>query len=178
MPSKRVECNNTRPHWPRFPYAVPVGRTTARPGNPGRAEREKPSSILDRARRRYVPFLVHSFTGTTLKKIQAAFYRTSAGTEPVRDRLKALRAEDRREVGPDDIATVEYGWPVGMPICRPLGQGLWEVRCNLAGNRTARVIFCIARGQMVLLHGFVKKTQKTSEEDLALARKRMKEIEQ
>jgi phage-related protein len=127
--------------------------------------------------RRYVPFLVHSFTGTTLKKIPAAFYRTSAGTEPVRDWLKALRAEDRREVG-HDIATVEYGWPVGMPICRPLGQGLWEVRCNLAGNRTARVIFCIARGQMVLLHGFVKKTQKMSEEDLALARKRMKEIEQ
>ena len=84
--------------------------------------------------------------------------------------------EERREIG-QDIATVEYGWPIGMPACRPLGQGLWEVRSNLAGNRTARVIFCIAQGHMVLLHGFVKKTQKTPDEDLALARKRMKEIE-
>ena len=65
-----------------------------------------------------------------------------------------------------------------MPTCRPLGQGLWEVRSNLAGNRTVRVIFCIAQGQMVLLHGFIKKTQKIPDEDLALARKRMKEIEQ
>jgi phage-related protein len=65
-----------------------------------------------------------------------------------------------------------------MPVCRPLGQGLWEVRSNLAGNRIARVIFCIAQGRMVLLHGFVKKTQKTPNEDLALVRRRMKEIEQ
>ncbi len=65
-----------------------------------------------------------------------------------------------------------------MPACRPLGQGLWEVRSNLAGNRIARVIFCIAQGHMVILHGFIKKTQKIPDEDLALARKRMKEIEQ
>jgi phage-related protein len=65
-----------------------------------------------------------------------------------------------------------------MPVCRPLGQGLWEVRSNLPGNRIARVIFCIAQGRMVLLHGFVKKTQNTPNEDLALARRRMKEIEQ
>jgi phage-related protein len=65
-----------------------------------------------------------------------------------------------------------------MPVCRPLGQGLWEVRSNLSGNRIARVIFCIAVGHMVLLHGFIKKTQKIPDEDLALARRRMKEIEQ
>ena len=65
-----------------------------------------------------------------------------------------------------------------MPVCRPLGRGLWEVRSNLPGNRIARVIFCIAQRQMVLLHGFVKKTRKTPDEDLALARKRMKEIDQ
>ncbi len=112
-----------------------------------------------------------------LKKIVAAFYRTPAGTEPVRDWLKSLPPDDRREIG-QDIATAEYGWPVGMPVCRPLGQGLWEVRSNLSGNRTARVIFCIARGQMVLLHAFVKKTQRIPDEDLTLARKRMKEIEQ
>ncbi len=95
----------------------------------------------------------------------------------MRDWLKGLSPEDRRELG-QDIATVEYGWPVGMPVCRPLGQGLWEVRTTLSGNRIARVIFCIAQGRMVLLHGFVKTTQKISDDDLALARKRMKEIEQ
>lgn len=114
---------------------------------------------------------------TSLKKIAAAFYRTAAGTEPVRDWLKGLSAEERREIG-QDIATVEYGWPVGMPVCRPLGQSLWEVRSTLPGNRIARVIFCIVQGQMVLLHGFVKKTHKIPNDDLALARRRMKEIEQ
>ena len=88
-----------------------------------------------------------------------------------------MSSEDRREIG-QDIATVEYGWPVGMPVCRPLGQALWEVRSNLPGNRIARVIFCVAQGHMVLLHGFIKKTQKIPGEALALARKRMKEIEQ
>ncbi len=89
--------------------------------------------------------------GQALKKIVAAFYRTPAGTEPVRDWLKALPPEDRREIG-QDIATAEYRWPVGMPVCRPVGQGLRQVRSNLPGNRIARVIFCIARGQMMLLH--------------------------
>jgi phage-related protein len=98
-------------------------------------------------------------------------------SEPVRDWLKGLSAEERREIG-QDIATVEYGWPVGMPVCRPLGQGLWEVRSTLPGNRIARVIFCIAQGRMALLHRFVKKTQKIPNDDLALARRRMKEIEQ
>jgi phage-related protein len=65
-----------------------------------------------------------------------------------------------------------------MPVCRPLGQSLWEVRSAVPGNRIARVIFCIARGRMVLLHGFVKKTQKIPDDELALARRRMKEIEQ
>jgi phage-related protein len=115
--------------------------------------------------------------GQALKKIAAAFYQTQAGTEPVRDWLKARPPEDRRQIG-QDIATVEYGWPVGMPVCRPLGQGLWEVRSNLAGNRTARVIFCTVRERIVLLHGFLKKTAKTPADDLALARKRMKEIDQ
>lgn len=64
-----------------------------------------------------------------------------------------------------------------MPVCRPLGQGLWEVRSNVSDNRIARVIFCIAHDQMILLHAFVKKTQSTPQEDLALARKRMREIE-
>ncbi|HUX85704.1 MAG TPA: type II toxin-antitoxin system RelE/ParE family toxin [Chloroflexota bacterium] len=112
-----------------------------------------------------------------LKKIPAVFYRTAQGAEPVRDFLLALPREDRRIVGAD-IATVEYGWPVGKPTCAPLGLGLWEVRSTLATNRIARVIFTLHDSQMVLLHAFIKKTQKTPPGDLEIARKRMKEAKQ
>jgi phage-related protein len=111
-----------------------------------------------------------------LKKIPAAFYQTAEGREPVREWLKRLEPEDRKAIG-EDIATVEYGWPIGMPTCRSLGQGLWEVRSSLRSNRIVRIIFGIVRNRMVILHGFMKKTQKTPAEDLALARKRLKEIE-
>jgi phage-related protein len=111
------------------------------------------------------------------KRLQAAFYRSSNGVEPVRNWLKELHADDRRVLG-FDIGLVEFGWPIGMPVCRPLGGGLWEVRSSLASHRIARVIFCIAEGRMVLLHGFVKKAQKTPRPELELARKRQKEIEQ
>jgi phage-related protein len=110
------------------------------------------------------------------KKLPTRFYRSERGTEPVRDWLKELPAEDRRILG-HDIALVELGWPVGMPLCRSLGGGLWEVRSDLPGGRIARVIFCTAQGRMVLLHGFVKKTQKTPQPDLEMARKRQKEVE-
>jgi phage-related protein len=73
---------------------------------------------------------------------------------------------------------VQYRWPVGMPLCRPLGDGLWEVRSYLASNRIARVLFRIAEDRILALHGFIKKTQKTPESDLALARKRKREFEQ
>jgi len=91
--------------------------------------------------------------------------------------LKDLPPADRRTLG-EDIGTVEFGWPVGMPLCRALGNGLWEIRSDLSSNRTARVIFCVAEDRMVLLHGFIKKAQKTPKADLELARKRQKEIEQ
>ena len=110
-----------------------------------------------------------------LKKIPAAFYQTGAGREPVREWLRALDVDDRKIIG-EDIATVEYGWPVGMPTCRPLGKGLWEIRSTLANNRIARVIFGIVDNQMVLLHGFIKKSQKTPDKGLSLARERLKEI--
>ncbi len=105
------------------------------------------------------------------KRIPAIFFRTEAGREPVRDWLRALPyPEDRKRIG-EDIKTVEFGWPIGMPVCRPLGHGIYEVRTDLANNRIARVLFYIDRkGRMVLLHGFIKKTQKTPGEDLALAR--------
>jgi len=97
---------------------------------------------------------------------------TEAGREPVRDWLKELPyPDDRKRIG-EDIKTVEFGWPIGMPVCRPLGQGIYEVRTALTRNRIARVLFYIDRkGRMVLLHGFLKKTQKTPDEDLALARR-------
>ena len=109
------------------------------------------------------------------KIVPAAFYRTPQGAEPVRDFFRTLPREDRRIIGAD-VATVEYGWPVGKPTCAPLGLGLWEVRSTLSTRRIARVIFTLHDRQMVLLHGFIKKTQKTPAADLDIARKRMKEI--
>ena len=110
-----------------------------------------------------------------LKKLPAAFYQTPSGKEPVRDWLLALDEKSRRTVG-RDIATAEFGWPIGMPLCRTLGGGLLEVRSNIAGRRIARVIFVVHAGQMVLLHGFVKKARKTPRADLELAKQRAKEI--
>jgi phage-related protein len=109
------------------------------------------------------------------KRVQAVFYRTEAGGEPVREWLKSLPSrEDRRRIG-EDIKTVEFGWPVGMPVCRPLGGGIYEVRSDLGQNRIARVLFYFDKHRrMVLLHAFVKKTQKTPTEDLELARKNKK----
>ncbi len=104
------------------------------------------------------------------------FYESAAGAEPVRDWLKEMDQAGRRAIGAD-IATVEHGWPVGMPTCRSLGDGLWEVRTNLLGGRIARAIFAIIDGRMALLHGFMKTTKKTPKADLDLARKRKREIE-
>jgi phage-related protein len=107
-----------------------------------------------------------------VKRLRALFYRTPADGEPVRDWLRNMEpVEDRKRIGVD-IKTVEFGWPVGMPVCRSLGDGLYEVRSDLSRNRIARVLFYIDSEQrMVLLHGFVKKTQKTPQPDLELARK-------
>ena len=109
------------------------------------------------------------------KRVPAIFFRTEAGGEPVREWLKGLPSpEDRKRIG-EDIKTVEFGWPVGMPVSRPLGDGIYEVRTNLVQNRIARVLFYIdKKGRMVLLHGFIKKTPKTPDEDLELARSNKK----
>ena len=110
-----------------------------------------------------------------LPEIKAVFYRTTGGTEPVLDWLRSLPAEDRRAIG-TDLATVQFGWPIGMPLCRPLGSGLWEVRSALPSRRIARLLFFVEGGRIGVVHGFIKKTQKTPEADLELARKRMKEM--
>lgn len=112
----------------------------------------------------------------TDKRLPASFYQNENGAEPVRNWLKSLDVEDRRLIG-KDIKTVEYGFPIGMPTCRPMGDGLYEVRTNLPQGRKARVLFCIHEGSMVLLHGFVKKTQKTPKKDLDLALERKQEVE-
>ncbi len=72
---------------------------------------------------------------------------------------------------------VQFRWPIGMPLCRSLGHGLWEVRSDLTGNRIARVLMIFTGERIVALHGFVKKTQKTPPADLALAFKRKREFE-
>lgn len=110
-------------------------------------------------------------------KIQLIFYRTPAGLEPVREWLKELPEAERQAIG-KDLLRAQWRWPVGMPLCRPLGNGLWEIRTDLPTKRTARVLLCLYREHLVALHGFIKKTRTTPEEDLALARKRKKELEQ
>jgi phage-related protein len=109
------------------------------------------------------------------KKIQVVFYKTPAGNEPVREWLIGLDTEDKRSIG-SDIKTVEYGWPIGMPVSRSLGNSLYEVRSNISHNRIARVIFIIIDNYMVLLNGFIKKTQKTPQNEIDLALKRAKDI--
>ena len=110
-----------------------------------------------------------------MKRLPAAFYQLPSGREPVREWLKALAGADRKRVG-EDIKDVEFSWPIGMPLCRALGNGLWEVRSRLAQGRIARVLFCVHESRMVLLHAFIKKTQKTPNAERDLALKRMKEI--
>lgn len=110
-----------------------------------------------------------------MKRLPAAFYQLASGREPVREWLKALSRDDRKIVG-EDIKDVEFSWPIGMPLCRPLGKGLWEVRSELTQGRIARVLFCVHDSQMVLLHAFIKKTQKTPDADIELATKRRKDI--
>ncbi|MDI1265762.1 MAG: type II toxin-antitoxin system RelE/ParE family toxin [bacterium] len=110
-----------------------------------------------------------------VKRLPAFFYALPSGREPVREWLKELSADDRKIVG-EDIKDVEFAWPIGMPLCRPLGHGLWEVRSNLTQARIARVVFCEFEGKMLLLHAFIKKTQKIPANDLELALKRKREI--
>ena len=93
----------------------------------------------------------------------------------MRDLLKALPIEDRQRIG-RDLAVVQYGWPVGMPLCRSLGGGIWELRTSLPSRRIARVLFFVHESRIGLVHGFIKKTQRTPPDDLALARRRMQEM--
>ena len=110
------------------------------------------------------------------KKLPARFYVNALGQNPVREWILSLPEGDRYTIG-KDVQKVEFGWPIGRPHCAPLGKGLWEVRSTLESNRIARVIFCMGDGYMILLHGFIKKTQKVPQADIGLALKRKREVE-
>lgn len=113
---------------------------------------------------------------TRQPKLEARFYQTASGGSPVLDWLRALDAADRKVIG-RDLMRLQFGWPVGMPLCRPMGGGLYEIRSDLPSRTIARVLFIVRGGQIVLLHGFIKKTQKTPDADLQLAAKRRKDVE-
>jgi phage-related protein len=107
-----------------------------------------------------------------MEKLEAFFYRSSTGAEPVRDWLKSLDAMQRKAIG-EDIRTAQYGWPLGMPLIRKLEPGLWEVRTTFESG-IARTLFTVDGNRMVLLHGFIKKTQKTPPNELQTARRRLR----
>ena len=110
------------------------------------------------------------------QKIELLFYRGANGKEPVRDWLVGLAAGNRRLIG-QDLMRVQYRWPIGMPLVRPMGKGLFEVRTDLPDRTTARVLVCFHAGELYALHGFIKKARKTPSADLKLAQERKKEIE-
>ena len=118
-------------------------------------------------------FIRYNFSMSSSRKIPAIFYRSASGDEPVREWLKALNKADRLIIG-EDIAYVQYKWPIGKPRVDHLRGPIWEVRSKI-GNRIARVLFAVEQSEMILLHAFVKKPQQTNPADIELAIKRLKE---
>ncbi len=112
------------------------------------------------------------------KFIVARFFRLASGREPVREWLRGLSVEDRKSIG-RDLMKVEFGWPCGPPLCRPLTNytGLYEVRSSIRDGRNARVFFTVSDGIMLLVHGFIKKSRTTPEKELNLAERRRREHE-
>ena len=108
-------------------------------------------------------------------RLKVFFFRTRRGNEPVREWLKSLSLEQKRAIG-EDVKTVQFGWPLGMPLVRKLEPGLWEIRSNLPSG-IARTIFTVEDNAMILLHGFIKKTRRTPLDDLQLARARLGQIQ-
>jgi phage-related protein len=107
-------------------------------------------------------------------QLQVVFFKAPSGSEPVREWLKLLSMDDKKIIG-EDIKTVQFGWPIGMPVVRKIEPGLWEVRSSLK-NRFARILFTVEGSYMVLLHGFIKKSQKTPLADLRLAKERLSKL--
>ncbi len=107
--------------------------------------------------------------------LDVVFYRTKTGNEPVREWLKSLPRKDRKAIG-EDIKTVQYSWPLGMPLIRKVERGLWEVRSSISQG-IARGFFTVKDGMMILLHGFVKKSQKIPSDELDTARRCLNNLE-
>ena len=106
--------------------------------------------------------------------LSVRFFRSAAGNEPVREWLSGLKREERKAIG-QDIKTAQYGWPLGMPLIRKLEPGLWEIRSHIPDG-IARVLFTVSDGVMVLLHGFVKKSQKMPPADFKTAQQRLADL--
>lgn len=104
--------------------------------------------------------------------LAVSFFKTESGREPVREWIKSLPREQRKIIG-EDIKTAQFGWPLGMPLVRKLDRDLWEVRIRLPDG-IARVLFTAGKGRMILLHGFIKKSQKTPPQEMALAKTRLR----
>ena len=107
------------------------------------------------------------------EKLEAVFFRFGTGAEPVRGWLKSLRPDQRKTIS-EDIRTAQYGWPLGMPLIRKLEPGLWEVRTKMPEGNIARTFFTVDGKLIVLLHGFIKKSQKTPQKELQTARRRLR----
>ena len=112
----------------------------------------------------------------SIKRVEVRFFKSDRGNEPVREWLKALPTVDRKIVG-DDIMTVEVGWPIGMPTCCHIRDGLWEIRSKLDTKRIARILFFLDGKNLVLLNGFIKKSQTTPKAEIDLAFKRIGEYQ-
>ncbi|MHB9839088.1 type II toxin-antitoxin system RelE/ParE family toxin [Paraburkholderia terrae] len=107
--------------------------------------------------------------------LSVCFFQTDTGNEPVRQWLRDLEPEDRKMIG-EDVKTMQFGWPLGMPLVRKMGRDLWEIRMTLP-QRIARVLFTVVDAKMILLHGFIKKSQATPQADLDLARDRLRQLQ-
>lgn len=108
------------------------------------------------------------------EKMDVNFYQEPSGNEPVRKWLKELDKDTRLIIG-EDLKRVQYRWPLGLPLVRGMGNGLWELRSTLP-NRIARILFITRSNKIILLHGFIKKTESTPDQDLELARKRSNNV--
>jgi phage-related protein len=121
-----------------------------------------------------VPKMIQSVSSENVPRLTVRFYHEASGSEPVREWLKSLPDNERREIG-IDIKTVQFGWPMGMPVIDHIERDIWEVRSRLS-TRIARVLFTLEGNTMVLLHGFIKKDRKTPKPDLDLTRQRLKKL--
>jgi len=102
------------------------------------------------------------------------YFKTDTGNEPVREWLLSLSQDEKKIIG-EDIKTVQFGWPIGMPVARKVSKDLWEVRSSLS-NKIARVLFTVDGSKIILLHGFIKKTQKIPAKELDIAKRRLSNL--